>query len=656
MNFLKYNTSAFASRLLIVATDVMLAIVALAVSATLRFNFDISQAIDTMLVMLPMVIIVRLISYRWFRTYAVIIRYAGASDVLRVFYAVTGGSLLLIGLGVLLRPYGVTIPLSVLFIDYFLLLAFMAAIRLMMPSIYQMVFGERIDKDHVIIIGAGRLGAITRNLIKQDIKSTFDVVGILDDNQTIQNKSLDGIPVSSPLDIDEILKENRVSKAIFAINNIKGNRKNEIVDLCLSRGIQVLQVPAEASWANDNFQISQIKEIEIEDLLDRPVIALDKENVTRQYKDKKVMITGGAGSIGSEIVRQLIKYDPAQIFILDEAESPLVAIDLECKEELSFTRVKPIIADVRDMPRLVKTFDQYTPDIIFHAAAYKHVPIMESYPSEAISVNVGGTKNMAMLADVYEVEKFVMVSTDKAVNPTNVMGASKRIAEIFIQSFNSSSHTNFITTRFGNVLGSNGSVVPRFKKQIAQGGPVTVTHKEITRYFMTIPEASQLVLEAGAMGEGGEIYLFDMGEPVKISDLAKKMIQLSGLTPDQDIEVKYTGLRPGEKLYEELLATKENSIETHHPKITKAKVREYDFVKVEKTIHDLVINIDKDSEMDTVRKMKHIVPEYQSQNSRFNELDKDYTDVSNDNKRSQESPYLDERGNSNKLLDDLNGA
>jgi len=650
-----YTKIAYASRLLILAADMFLTIAAITLAATFRFNFDLVKATEALIITIPLVLIVRLVSFRWFRTYAVIIRYAGASDVLRAFYAVTGGSLLLIGLAILLRPYGISLSLSVLFIDYFLLVAFMAALRLMMPSLYQMIFGKRINKDDILIIGAGRLGAITRNLIKQDIKSSFNIVGILDDNQTIQNKSLDGIPVTSPAHISELLEKNQVSKAIFAIKNIDSQRKNEIVDLCLQHNIQVLQVPSEASWANDNFKINQIKEIEIEDLLDRPVIALDENNVRRQYKDKKVMITGGAGSIGSEIIRQLIKYDPAQIFILDEAESPLVAIDLECKEELLFSKVRPIIGDVTDMPRLVKIFDKYKPDIIFHAAAYKHVPIMESYPSEAISVNVGGTKNMAMLADVYEVEKFVMVSTDKAVNPTNVMGASKRIAEIFIQSFNSSSRTNFITTRFGNVLGSNGSVVPRFKKQIAQGGPVTVTHKEITRYFMTIPEASQLVLEAGAMGEGGEIFLFDMGEPVKISDLAKKMIQLSGLTPDQDIEVKYTGLRPGEKLYEELLATKENSIETHHPKITKAKVREYDFVKVEKTIHDLVINIDKDSDMDTVRKMKNIVPEYQSQNSRFKELDVDSTDKSDDKKRSQELPFLDRRGNSNRLLDDING-
>ena len=289
---------------------------ALVLATIFRFNFDISGAIDALLVTLPVVLIVRIVSFRWFRTYAVIIRYAGASDVLRVFYAVTGGSLLIMGLAILLRPYGLALSLSVLFIDYFLLVAFMAALRLMMPSLYQMIFGKRVHKDDVVIIGAGRLGAITRNLIKQDIKSSFNVVGILDDNQTIQNKSLDGIPVTSPAFISELLEKNDISKAIFAIKNIDSQRKNEIVDLCLEHNIQVLQVPAQASWADDNFKINQIKEIEIEDLLDRPVIALDEDNVRRQYKDKKIMITGGAGSIGSEIVRQLIKYEPLQIFIL----------------------------------------------------------------------------------------------------------------------------------------------------------------------------------------------------------------------------------------------------------------------------------------------------------------------------------------------------
>jgi len=334
---LQYTKSAYASRLLILAADVAFTILSLVLASILRFNFDISSALGVLSLAIPLVVVIRLASFRWFRTYAVIIRFAGASDVLKVFYAVTGGSLLLVGLAILLRPYGAAIPLSVLFIDYFLLLAFMAAFRLMMPSLYQMIFGEKIAKDNVIIIGAGRLGAITRNLIKQDIKSTYDVIGILDDNKAIQHKSLDGISVSSPDELENMLKENKIDKAIFAIRNIKSKRKNEIVDLCLQHNIQVLQVPFQAAWADENFQINQLREIEIEDLLDRPVIALDKDNVTKQYKGKKVMITGGAGSIGSEIVRQLIKYDPGQIYILDEAESPLVAIDLECREERKCT-------------------------------------------------------------------------------------------------------------------------------------------------------------------------------------------------------------------------------------------------------------------------------------------------------------------------------
>jgi len=497
----------------------------------------------------------------------------------------------------------------------------MAAFRLMMPSLFQILFGQKVASSNVLIIGAGQLGAMTRNVIRQDQKSGYNIIAILDDNKALQNKSLDGIPIYKPEQLPEILEEDEIDKAIFAIQEIGSKRKNEIVDLCLENQIQVLQVPFKSSWISDDFQIEQLKEIQIEDLLDRPVIALDKENVQRQFKDKSVMITGGAGSIGSEIIRQVIKYAPKEIIIVDQAETPLVNIELECREEFGFTNIIPVITDVNDTPRLHQIFEKHRPHIIFHAAAYKHVPIMEAYPREALQVNVSGTKKMAMLAEAYEVEKFVMVSTDKAVNPTNVMGASKRIAEIFIQSFNSTSTTKFITTRFGNVLGSNGSVVPRFKKQIAKGGPITVTHKDITRFFMTIPEASQLVLEAGAMGDGGEIFLFDMGQPVKISDLASKMIQLSGLTPDVDIEIKYTGLRPGEKLYEELLSTKENSIVTHHPKITKAKVREYEFSKVEKTINEIIGSLDTEDDMKLVARMKDLIPEYQSQNSKFNDLD-----------------------------------
>ncbi len=333
------------------------------------------------------------------------------------------------------------------------------------------------------------------------------------------------------------------------------------------------------------------------------------------------MITGGAGSIGSELVRQIIRFDPAQLIVVDQAETPLVNLELECKERLDFSNLVAIIGDVSDANRMDSIFRTYQPSIVFHAAAYKHVPIMESYPREAINVNVKGTRIIAELSDKYNIEKFVMVSTDKAVNPTNVMGATKRIAEIFIQAFDKHSKTKYITTRFGNVLGSNGSVVPRFKKQIAAGGPITVTHPEITRYFMTIPEASQLVMEAGTMGSGGEIFLFDMGESVKILDLAEKMIQLSGYKPYEEIDIVFTGLRPGEKLYEELLSTKENSLTTHHPKITRAQVRDLQFEYVTKEIDDLINSIDTEDDMHLVAKMKKLVPEYISNNSIYKEID-----------------------------------
>ena len=355
----QYTRSAFTSRLIVLAVDVFLVLLAIVLASAFRFNFEITQIVDALVVILPLTFMVRLMSFRWFRTYAVIVRFAGASDVLKVFYAISGGSLLMIGLAILLRPYGIQASLSVLLIDFFLAAGFLGAFRMMMPALYQMTFGQRIEKDNVLLIGAGRLGAITSNLIRQDLESSYSIAAILDDNKSLQNKSLDGIPVFAPAQLEQLLQEYGISKAIFAIRNIKSGRKNEIVDLCLEHGIQVLQVPAEASWADDHFNISQIKEIEIEDLLDRPVISLSEDNVTKQYKDKKVMITGGAGSIGSEIVRQLIKYDPAKIFILDEAESPLVAIDLECKEDYNFTKVQPIIGDVTDMPRLVKIFDEH---------------------------------------------------------------------------------------------------------------------------------------------------------------------------------------------------------------------------------------------------------------------------------------------------------
>jgi FlaA1/EpsC-like NDP-sugar epimerase len=400
------------------------------------------------------------------------------------------------------------------------------------------------------------------------------------------------------------------------------SRKQEIIELCLKYNTKVLNVPPVNNWINGELSFKQIRKVKIEELLERDPIKLNEDNIKQQIHNKVVLITGAAGSIGSEIARQLIKYQPKLLVLLDQAETPLYEVDLEILERLKPGQFEIVIGDIRVKERMDKLFSTFKPQIIFHAAAYKHVPMMENNPSESILTNVLGTKIIADLADKYKSETFVLVSTDKAVNPTSIMGASKRIGEIYVQSLNKKSTTKYITTRFGNVLGSSGSVIPRFRQQIENGGPITITHPDITRYFMTIPEACQLVLEAGAMGKGGEIFIFDMGKSVKIIDLAKKMIQLSGMTLDKDIRIVTTGLRPGEKLYEELLNNSENTIPTHHAQILIAKVREYDYETISGEIETLITLFEKQDNFAIVGKMKQIVPEYKSNNSVFEKLDK----------------------------------
>jgi FlaA1/EpsC-like NDP-sugar epimerase len=382
-----------------------------------------------------------------------------------------------------------------------------------------------------------------------------------------------------------------------------------------------LNVPPVSNWINGELSFKQIKKVQIEELLERDAIQLDIDIIINQLNNKTILVTGAAGSIGSEIVRQVIKFNPKKIILLDQAESPLYEMEMELHDKYKQQQYEIVMGDIRNKDRMENVFKTFAPSIVFHAAAYKHVPMMENNPSESIFTNVLGSKNLADLSVQYKVEKFVMVSTDKAVNPTNVMGASKRIAEIYTQSLNKNSTTKFITTRFGNVLGSNGSVIPRFRQQIETGGPITITHPDITRFFMTIPEACQLVLEAGAMGKGGEIFIFDMGESVKIVDLAKKMIKLSGLILDKDISIIYTGLRPGEKLYEELLANEENTIPTHHKQILIAKVKEYDFETISSSINELINLFDQQNNKSIVKKMKELVPEFKSNNSIYEELD-----------------------------------
>jgi len=467
----------------------------------------------------------------------------------------------------------------------------------------------------------------TRNALRGDSVYRHELVAFIDDNESLINKMIEGIPVVSPDRglSEEYISRNNINLLIISINNMPLGIKRGIVDRGLELGLKVKVVPSINQWINGEFSSSQLREVQIEELLERDPIVLDNNNVKEELEGKIIMVTGAAGSIGSEISRQLLSFHPSRIVLIDQAESPLHDLKAElrdlCTKAGNKSSVVCVVANVKDRFRMDQHFAMYRPHYVFHAAAYKHVPLMEENPYEALMVNVFGTRIIADLSIRYKVSKFVMVSTDKAVNPTNVMGASKRLAEIYIQSM-SNGVTQFITTRFGNVLGSNGSVIPLFRRQIEQGGPVTVTHKEITRFFMTIPEACNLVLEAGVMGKGGEILIFDMGNAVRIYDLAYKMIQLSGFTPGKDIQITEIGLRPGEKLKEELLADDESTLPTHHPKIMRARVRPYDKKEVITYMDQLSALMLEGDHFGMVDKMKQIVPEYISNNSVFTTLDK----------------------------------
>ena len=507
---------------------------------------------------------------------------------------------------------------------YSILAVLMLLARFTLLYIYNQYFKRSRPICNVVIYGAGAAGVIANNALKQDLHQEFRVVAFIDDDKTKVNQQLDSVPVMRARDVlnPKFVKAKDVTQIIIAIPTIRLMHKQAITNRALDLGLTVKAVPHISLWMNGTFTSTQIQDIKIEDLLEREPIKIDNINVIREVLDKTILVTGAAGSIGSEICRQLLQYKPKQIVMLDQAESPLYDLQFELKNNEPYKKYVDsmafVIANVKDYSRMEEVFEQYRPNLVYHAAAYKHVPFMEENPYEAVYVNVFGSKNVADLAIKYGAEKFVMVSTDKAVNPTNVMGATKRMAEIYIQS-RSTERTHFVTTRFGNVLGSNGSVIPLFKKQLAAGGPLTVTHKDIIRYFMTIPEACNLVLEAGAMGQGGDIFVFDMGKPVKIYDLAKKMIQLSGL---KGIEIKEIGLRPGEKLYEELLATKENNIPTYHPKILRAEVRKYKLEDIDREygeLQDILYTLD---DRQIVAKMKSIVPEFISNNSVYCELDK----------------------------------
>jgi FlaA1/EpsC-like NDP-sugar epimerase len=593
----------------------------------LRFNFHLSE---TERAFMPSgilaVTVIRAISFFIGKTYSGMVRFTGTHDIIRILIVIVCGSAALgvidiITLG-LIGKY--IVPLSILIIDTFISTSTLIFSRLLIKILYLDYNSQQKISNNVLIYGMGNLAQTTKRAIERDRHSLYKVVGFIEHHKKVAGNKIDGIRIFHIKDLESVIDENNVSLLIISERSLSIARKNFVLDICLSRNVEVRTIPEVSTWVNGELSVNQIRKFKIEDLLERPEIHIDPDDMNRNIGDKVIMVTGAAGSIGSEIVRQLTRFSPKTIILFDCAESPLYDIELEIREEYKFTNIEIVIGDIRDRNLVNQVFDKYKPEIIYHAAAYKHVPMMENHPSEAIITNVMGTKILADTAVRHNAQKFVMISTDKAVNPTNVMGASKRIAEIYTQSLNNEANvsTQFITTRFGNVLGSNGSVIPRFRKQIENGGPITVTHPEITRYFMTIPEACQLVLIAGNMGTGGEIFIFDMGEPVKIAKLAEKMIMLSGLKVGSDIEIKYTGLRPGEKLYEELLASKENTIPTENNQIMVARVRVYNHSEVASPIEHLIEIAPNRNDMEIVSEMKKIVPEFISNNSVFEELDK----------------------------------
>ncbi len=572
-----------------------------------------------------------LLAFLVFRPYSGIIRHTSIRDVEHILLATGSAAGLYLAINLVSDYYGFLsdfrLSYSILIIHFLVVTFAMISIRFFIKSFYFNVVRKKSELRQVMIYGAGKSGIITRNALEQDERYKYRIAGFIDDNPSKVGKKLEGIPVFSKKTITpQLLKQLSIAEVIIAIQKIPPQKKRDIVDFFLDMDVIIKNTPSTSQWIDGELSSKQIRTIRIEDLLERDEIRLDHKNVKAQVTDQVVMVTGAAGSIGSEICRQLLYYKPSKLILIDQAESALYELlnDLEHRfNGLVRDRVVPFVCDVCNQVRTERIFEQYKPNVVYHAAAYKHVPLMELNPAEAVEVNVFGTKNIVDLAINYQADSFVLVSTDKAVNPTNIMGASKRIAEMYCQSRQraTKSQTKFITTRFGNVLGSNGSVVPLFKKQIERGGPITITDTQVTRYFMTIPEACELVLEAGAMGNGGEIYVFDMGEPVKIVDLARKMIRLSGYS-EQDIAIKTVGLRPGEKLYEEVLSSDENSIETHHPKINIAKVRKQDHNKITSGCELLLETLLHGNEKALVSQMKKMVPEFISNNSTFEELDR----------------------------------
>jgi len=624
--FLHNISNRYASKWLVLFLDLIIISSTFFLAYLIRFNFKLEFNFNELLQQLPYVILLSAISLIAVGSHKGVVRYTGFKDILNLIIGTNILATLLICFTVLSRRFIsvdsiFNISGSIIYIHLLLNILFLIAFKLFIKSIYNYILhGNQVVKN-VLIFGAGNSGMITYDVINNDNTNGLEIIGFIDDDERKIGKKINLLKVYSLDDITkEFIEKNKVEEVIISIQNIDPARLLQITGNLFALELKVKIVPPVQSWIDGDLSAGQIKEIKIEDLLGRDPINIKNPDLIEQYDNNVILITGAAGSIGSEIARKASLYNYKKLILVDNSESALYDIQQEFQQQ-DLKNIEAIVADVRNRTRIDQIFNQYKPKIVFHAAAYKHVPLMENNPYEAVNVNIMGTKNVADMAVMHSVNKFVLISTDKAVNPTNVMGASKRIAELYVSCLKGKGQTKFITTRFGNVLGSNGSVIPLFKKQIEKGGPLTVTHKDITRYFMTIPEACQLVLEAAAMGNGGEIFVFDMGEPVKIFNLAVNLIILSGLRYPEDIDIKITGLRPGEKIYEELLADGENTKKTYHEKIMIAKSKHIEKVHVENQIKKLIKITSLTQPLEIVSLIKSIVPEYISNNSTFEVLD-----------------------------------
>lgn len=592
--------------------DIISAIIAALVSIYLRFDGNlIPQNYLSMLVgQLPFFVMITIVSFFLFKLYSRVWRYAGSSELLAIVGANFAGAICWFIFSVLVEA---VLPRSIYILTALVLTFFVGGTRLSL-RVYSYLtskpqYIQRTQKlNKVLVIGAGDAGAMLAREIERYHSGKRKIIGFIDDDRDKQGKTMFGIRVlGSRYDIEQVVADTDANEIIIAMPSVKDKEIKEIIDVCKNTNCKLTILPGVYEIIEGTVSVNQLRPVEVEDLLGRDPVKLDTKNVSAYITGKVVLITGAGGSIGSEICRQVAKMQPKKMLLLGKGENSIYEISQELSIEYPQIRKVPIIADVRDEERINGIMDYFHPHVVFHAAAHKHVPLMEYQPMEAVRNNVLGTKVVAEAASKNGVETFVMISTDKAVNPTSVMGCTKRVAEMFVQSMNSISETRFAAVRFGNVLGSRGSVIPLFKKQIAKGGPVTVTHPDMKRYFMTIPEASQLVLQAGAMAEGGEVFVLDMGEPVKIYDLARDMITLSGMIPEVDIEIKFTGLRPGEKLFEELLSAEDGTEATQHKKIFTAMIKCVDKTKLDFQIRRLLEQTTGDN---VVEVLKETVPTY----------------------------------------------